>query len=96
MIKFSELGIKPVVNHFTGDKVKLSKILNKEIIVTDFNVKPSQFKGSVLQLQIEIDSKKHVVFTGSTVLIDQIDKVPKASFPFKTTIVEENEHYEFT
>jgi hypothetical protein len=29
-------------------------------------------------------------------LMDQIEKVPKEKFPFKTTIIKENERFEFT
>lgn len=96
MIQFSQLGIKPSLTHFTGDKVKISKILNKKILVLDYLVKPSNYKGQLLQLQIEMDKSKHIVFTGSTVLIDMIEKVPRDSFPFETTIIEENDHYEFS
>ncbi len=96
MINFSDLGLKPNINHFLGDKIKISKILNREITVLAYTIKPSNFKGMMLQLQIEIETTKHVVFTGSTVLIDIIERVPKSAFPFKTTIIEEGEHYEFT
>jgi hypothetical protein len=94
--KFSDLGIKTVTSHFIGDKIKISKVLNREIKVLDYTVKPSNFKGNCLQIQIELNGTKHVVFTGSTILIDTIEKIPKSAFPFLTTIVEESEHYEFT
>lgn len=94
--KFSDLGIKPNISHFTGDKIKISKVLNREITILDFSIKPSNYKGDFLQLQIELEGVKYVIFTGSTVLIDLISKVPKSSFPLDTTIIEENEHYEFT
>lgn len=94
--RFSDLGIQKEINHFTGDKIKISKILNKEIEVLDFSVKPSNFKGELLQLQIKLNNNLHVIFTGSTVLTSMINKVPKDKFPFLTTIIEENEHYEFT
>lgn len=94
--RFSELGIKPSLNHFTGEKLKINKVLNKEITVIDYNVKPSNFKGDCLQLQIAVGDKKHVLFTGSTVLIETIKMVDKTHFPFETIIIEENDHYEFT
>ncbi len=52
--------------------------------------------GKCLQLQIQLSETKHVVFTGSVFLIDTIQKVPADKFPFTTTIIEENERYEFT
>lgn len=94
--KFSDLGIKAESNHFTGDKIKISKILNREITVMAYAIKPSSYKGNCLHLQIAIGDKKHVVFTGSTVLMDTIQKVDEKDLPFQTVIVEENDHYEFT
>lgn len=94
--KFSDLGIKPESKHFTGNKIKISKVLNKEITVHGFSIKPSTFKGNCLHLQISMDGTMFVIFTGSTILIDTIKRVPKESFPFETTIVEENDHFEFT
>jgi len=94
--KFSDFGIKPETTHFTGEKLKINKILNKEIKVLDYALKPSNFKGDCLHIQIEVGEKKHVLFTGSKVLIDTIQKVDRKYFPFETTIIEENEHFEFT
>lgn len=94
--RFSDLGIQPTFNHFTGDKIKINKVLNKEIKVIDYVIKPSKFKGNCLHIQIEVEGTKHIVFTGSNILSETIEKVPKQSFPFQTVIVQENEHYEFT
>jgi hypothetical protein len=46
--------------------------------------------------QIESDGSKRVLFSGSSYLMDMIQKVPKEGFPFTTTIVKNNEHLEFT
>ncbi|MFD2962791.1 MULTISPECIES: hypothetical protein [Olivibacter] len=96
MKTFKEFGIKPTKQGFTGDKIKISKILNKEINVLDFKIESSQFKGKCLHMQIECGERKFVVFTGSTGLIDMIQRVPSDGLPFSTTIVEENERFEFT
>lgn len=83
----------------TGDKIKIDRILNREIIVHDFKIEKSKYEkgnGRCLYLQIEVNQTKHVVFTGSAGLIDAIEQVPKSSFPFSTTIVRENERFEFT
>ena len=95
MKSFKDLGIKPNVNAFIGEKIKIERILNKEIIVHDFEIKPSKFDGEVLTLQIQVSEEKLIVFTGSKVLIDIVKRVPKSDFPFKTTIVKENEYFEF-
>ncbi|HKK81998.1 MAG TPA: hypothetical protein VJ909_07110 [Prolixibacteraceae bacterium] len=47
-------------------------------------------------MQIEIEAKKHVLFTGSAILTEQIQQVEKEDYPFETIIVQQGEHYEFT
>lgn len=98
MIKFSDLGIKPEVLYFAGKSIKIDEILNVEIKVLSFKVEPSKKKANsdYLTLQIEIDDRKRVVFTGATVLIQTIKMVPQDKFPFTTTIVKRNEYLEFT
>lgn len=100
MRKFSELGIKSSHRALIGDKVKIKHILNREILVWDFKIEKSKFSknksGMYLHLQIEFDGHKHIVFTGSDVLIDLIQQVPEDAFPFMTTIVQTGEYFEFT
>lgn len=99
MINFKELGIKPELKSFTGDKIKIDRLLNREIVIHDFKVDNSKFEkgdGKCLQLQIEISGNMHVVFTGSVVLRNMIEQVDKKYFPFTTTIIKTNDHYEFT
>lgn len=98
MRQFKEFGIKAPVNGFIGDKIKIGRLLNREIVIHDYRIKPSKYEGNdkCLHLQISIEGTKHVVFTGSAVLMKMIGEVPKENFPFQTTIVKENEHFEFT
>jgi hypothetical protein len=100
MTAFKDLGIKPAEKGFTGDKIKMSKVLNKEIKVEAYKIEPSKFKekgnGKLLTLQILVDEKQHIIMTGSIYLQDAIVQVPKDKFPFTTTIVEEMERFEFT
>ncbi|MGB4775719.1 MAG: hypothetical protein WBP45_11130 [Daejeonella sp.] len=96
MKTFRDFGIKTTHQAFTGDRIKISKILNREITVHDFKIEDSKFKGKCLYLQIQLNETKHVVFTGSTILMDVIQQVPNDGFPFKTTIIEESERFEFT
>ncbi|MGN6601216.1 MAG: hypothetical protein ACTHK8_02130, partial [Ginsengibacter sp.] len=89
MNDFKDFGIKTKVKSFIGDKIKMSKILNKKITVTDFKIDNSKYSdkgnGKCLHLQIELEDKKHVVFTGSVFLMETIQQVPKEKFPFTTT-----------
>lgn len=96
MRQFSEFGIKPKPAGFIGDKIKLTRVLNREIIVHDYRIEDSNFKGKRLDLQIEINGNKHILFTGSKTLIDMIQNVSEEDFPFKTTIITENEIPQFT
>lgn len=101
MNNFSQFNIKPPDNGFEGEKIKMSKILNREIVVhafklTDSKVFTDRGTGKCLQLQISFNSEKHVVFTSSSGLIETIKQVPQSGFPFTTIIIEENERFKFT
>lgn len=98
MNNFKDFNIKPSLQYFTGDKIKIERILNTPVVIINFKVAPSTKKEGTdyLTLQIERNGTKHVVFTGSTILIQLIQKVPLDKFPFVTTIVKEGEHLEFT
>lgn len=98
MKSFKEFGIKPETKGLIGEKIKMSKILNRSITVVGFLVKPSIYegKGRCLHMQIVIDNENRVVFVGANMLIEQIQKVPAEGFPFTTTIANENNRYEFT
>jgi hypothetical protein len=103
MNRFSQFNIKPPAKGFEGGKIKMSRILNKEIVVHDFKIEESKVaafrekgSGKCLYLQISFDNEMHIVFTSGTGLIETIQLVPKAQFPFTTTIVEENDRYKFT
>jgi hypothetical protein len=98
MHNFKDFNIKPKINSFVGEKIQVQKLFNLSIKILAFRVEPSkQKKGTeLLTLQIEKSGEKRIVFTGSTVLIDQIKRVPEDKFPFFTTIKGDNDYYEFT
>jgi hypothetical protein len=98
MNAFKDFQITTSRAAFTGDKIKIDRILNVEIVVSDYKIEQSKYegKGNCLHLQIEHKNNKHVVFTGSKGLMDQIQKVPRDKLPFKTTIIKENEMFQFT
>lgn len=99
MKDFKDLGVKPAQQIMQGEKIKIDRVLNKEIIVHYYEIKPSKFdrgNGKCLYIQIEIDSVKRVLFTGSGVLMETIEKIPKDAFPFKTTIIKDNDRFQFT
>lgn len=99
MHQFKDFGIKPKLQCFVGDKIKMNKVLNREIIIHDYRIEDSKYGTGgtkCLFLQIEVNETKHVMFTGSKSLIEMIEQVPKAHFPFKTIIITENDRPEFT
>ncbi len=101
MNSFSQFNIKPTLKGFEGEKIKISKILNREIVVHEYKLEKSKVfndKGTCqcLHLQISFNNNKHIVFTSSSGLIEVIQKIPKDGFPFTTTIIQDNERFLFT
>lgn len=99
MTKFSELNIKPRVQGMEGEKKQIHEVLNVEIMIHSFRIEDSKFKDKgdkCLWMQISIDNKKHPLFSGSRVLIDEIQRVPEDKFPFTATIIRNGKRLEFT
>jgi hypothetical protein len=98
--QFKDFGITTTANSFTGDKIKISRLLNRKIVVEDFKIAASNYtekgNGKCLHLQIILDGTKHVTFTGSGVLQQQIEQIPRSNFPFETVIVKNNDSFSFT
>jgi len=93
MKKFGDFAEENILD---GDKIRIDDVINEEITILNFRVKESKLKeGDYLTLQISKDNKKHVIFTGSHVLIDQIKKY-KDEIPFLTTIRKINKYYSLT
>jgi hypothetical protein len=98
MKQFKDFGITADVKAFVGDKIKIERILNREIIVHEFKIEISKFQekgnGKCLYLQIEINEIMYVIFTGSGVLMNMLERTPRDSFPFTATIIKQNDHFE--
>ena len=79
-----------------GKKRKREEILNIEILVTGFRIGRSRYKDrDYLTLQFENGNKKYIVFTGSEVLLKQVQKYAD-KIPFYTTIRKVNNYYTMT
>lgn len=82
-----------------GDKVKIDYILNQEILVTGYKIKKSKYikegMEQCLTVQFEIDENKKIFFTGSNVLIDQIEKYSH-EIPFMTVLKKIDRYYTFS
>lgn len=100
MKKFSNLQVEQP-DRFTGDKIQIYDVINREIIVKSFKIGESNFKdkgnGQRLDLHIEINGTERLLWTGSTILMDQIKQVSADDFPFTTTIIKLNpKGFQFT
>jgi len=82
-----------------GSKIKIDEIINREILIINYKIHDSRFKKKdcekCLTLQFEMEEGLHVLFTGSNVLIDQIEKY-RHEIPFYTTIKKIDRYYTFT
>ncbi len=84
----------------TGDKLKLDDVLSKEIIVKGYKISDSKYGKNnedkkVLTLQFELEGINYIVFTGSKVLMGQVEKY-EVEIPFMTKIEKVNTFYSFT
>ena len=95
MNKFQDFAIKPRATAFVGDKIKVKNLFDQPIKVLAFKVEPSIKKPGTdyLTVQIEKAGDKRVFFSGSKVLIDQIQQVANENFPFETVIKGDNDRY---
>lgn len=94
MKKFSDFAKEEVLD---GDKIKLESVIGKVVTVTGSMVTSSKYEsnGRCLKLQIELDGKRYVIFTGSDVLINQIERY-RDEIPFETTIKKIDKYYTFS
>ncbi len=95
MKRFSDFATSHI--NLTGDKIKIDEVLGKEIEVIAFTLSDSKYKEGteVLKLQLRLNGETRVLFTGSSVLIDQITG-HKDEMPFLTKIEKVNKYYTFT
>lgn len=90
--RFSDFA-KTEDSRLEGDKLKLSDILGKEILLRGYTVaKSKHYSGEYATLQFEFSEKIHVVFVGSKVIIEQLQKYGD-QLPFMTTIVKIGKYY---
>lgn len=82
---------------FEGDKKRIDDILNQEILIIDFKIRESKKRqdSSYATIQFNQKEKNFILFTGSTVLIDQLEKY-KDTLPFYATIKKIDRYYTFT
>jgi len=95
MLKFSDFAEE--VRPLDGKKVKIAEILNKKMVVINYKIKQSQYKkGSdrYATIQAEIDDERLVIFTGSLILIEQLEKYGD-KMPFEAEIKQIDKFFTF-
>ena len=85
-----------------GKKVRIDDVLNVEVLITAYRLKESKYQRTSAPdcLTIQFDypdrpGEKHVIFTGSTVLCDQMRKY-KEHLPFLATIKKIDRYFTLT
>jgi hypothetical protein len=105
--KFSNFASRKTLD---GDKIKIEEIINKPIVVTGYKIDNSKFyrkqNEKVIKLQFymadDTKKKKFVLFSGSSVLQEQIaeteEQLKGMGLPlmFETTIAKISNYYAFS
>jgi hypothetical protein len=96
MKRFSDFADENILD---GDKKAIEDILNKEIIILNYRIRESRYSdnrdGKYLTLQVEIDGKRYVIFTGSDVLVEQLKRYSN-QLPFVSTIRKIKKYFTLT
>ena len=99
-LRFSEFATNE--GPLEGKKVRVDEVLNIEILILAFRMKESKYKDSsapaCMTLPFDFPDKpgeKHVLFTGSTVLIDQLNRY-QDKLPFYATIKKIDKYFTLT
>lgn len=76
---------------FTGKKKDMDEVVDQQIILHDFKIMPSQYaekykNDKCLMMQIEMDGRKYVCFSGSKYLQMQLAQVTREQLPRSTVI----------
>lgn len=94
MKRFSDFASKHTI---TGDKIKIDDVIGKELKITGYKISDSKQKvgTKMLTLQFELSGEERIIFTGSNVLIEQVETY-KDEIPFVAKIEKIKKFYTFT
>lgn len=105
MINFSDTQLND--NYLAGEKLSISEVLNKDIVLLDFEFGKSKYGGNRTTIQFyfydDETKTKHVILTSSTVLEKQskalktkyIDVEDRQEIKTKIIQVDNNKCYKF-
>ena len=96
MHKFGEFADP---NIFVGKKIKIDSIIDQDIQVIKYKLTNSKYEKGMdskcLVLQIKYNEEDRIVFTGSAVLAEQIERYEN-QLPFETRIIKPDSFYSFS
>lgn len=82
-----------------GVKKRIDEVINKKLLIVDFKIRKSKRREGTecLQLQFVLNGEVCVLFTGSSVLIDQVSvAAEKNQGQFYATIIKIDKYYSFS
>lgn len=79
-----------------GAKINITDVINREIMVLGFKVVGSKYKPGTrcMTLQFRMNDETRILFTGSSVLIEQSETY-KEQLPFLATIKKIDKYFTF-
>lgn len=100
MKRFSDFEINVETDLFIGDKIKIAKVLNREITIKAYKIDQSKFVAennpNKVTMHIVFEEEDRIIFSGSKTLMRQLDAVPKENFPILAVIEKNGETYKLT
>lgn len=94
MANWADLKIPlPERKHFVGEKISISKIINKEIEILNYKIDDSKKceGGKCLTLQLRYAGENRVLFTGAQFLIKQMIQVSISQLPVIARVVKQED-----
>lgn len=75
------------------EKVKISEVIGKEIVITGFTIVPSKYGNNeqATRIDFELNGEKHICFTSSALLRKQLEST-RDEMPYMTVITQK-EHW---
>lgn len=97
--EFSDFVDPTDAKRLDGDKIKITDVLDHRILITGFRISKSKYEKSnsedCLTLQFILNGHARVIFSGSSVLMEQLNKY-EGNIPFYTTIKKIDRYYTLT
>jgi hypothetical protein len=99
--RFSEFADASGSDIMDGKKVQMEDIIGKEIVVIGYRIRDTKFADAktprcvTIQFTYPNETEHHIVFSGSNVLMRQLDKY-RDKIPFLTTIKKVGKYFTFS